>query len=373
MKKNNYINRSIIISTLSALLIILLFGSFHVNAANQEGVLSVPDYPLVKQAGTEGLELTWKKVEGAKGYEVYKAKSNIGGYKKIKTLKRTKYKDKSVKLGKSATYKVRAYTVQNGEKVYSRFTYPVSARVCKKSDKKRNAARLELIFDGETDEFVLNIGESINEDYEEFFSTAKGPKKKGAKGRYKPLNKRLRWFSTDESIVRAKSAKNITAGTKAGKAYIYVVSHNGRRSKKIPVEVKDFAYEQVDIQYAPGEIQVLFNLCEKQIRDVCSYYSKNNNFNEGQYYRLEYNGEEYKSAGNTTLTDETMLPIMKEILAESPFEFTDMVISSTCVEIIIYESIGEYHLYYYFSRSKETKENFIEISPYWYYYKMIHV
>ncbi|MBR2674344.1 MAG: hypothetical protein IKE52_02670, partial [Mogibacterium sp.] len=72
-----------IVSMLSIVLLsltVLGFDTYHIHAASQEGVLSVPDYPLVKQAGTEGLELTWKKVEGAKGYEVYKAKSNIGGY-----------------------------------------------------------------------------------------------------------------------------------------------------------------------------------------------------------------------------------------------------------------------------------------------------
>ena len=57
------------------------------------------------------VKLTWKKVKGADGYEIYRATSKKGKYQKIKTLKKgtiVSYTDGKAKKGKAYYYKVRA-------------------------------------------------------------------------------------------------------------------------------------------------------------------------------------------------------------------------------------------------------------------------
>lgn len=59
--------------------------------------------------GCNTVKISWKKVKGAKGYQVYRAASKKGKYKKVKTLKGTGFTDKSLNGGKQYYYKVRAY------------------------------------------------------------------------------------------------------------------------------------------------------------------------------------------------------------------------------------------------------------------------
>ena len=60
--------------------------------------------------------MTWKKVDGATKYTVYRATSKNGKYKQIGTTKGSSYTDKTVKKGKKYFYKV----VANGfEKIFN--------------------------------------------------------------------------------------------------------------------------------------------------------------------------------------------------------------------------------------------------------------
>ena len=63
-----------------------------------------------------------KKVYGATGYEVYRSTKKSSGFKKIKTIKSTSYKNKGLKSKKNYYYKVRTYKVVGGSKVYSSFS-----------------------------------------------------------------------------------------------------------------------------------------------------------------------------------------------------------------------------------------------------------
>ena len=83
-----------------------------------------PDTPALKTKaiGSKKVRLTWKKVTGADGYEIYR-KAGSGKFKKIKTLKagKTKYVVKKLKL-KKYTFKMRAFKKENGVRVYSDFS-----------------------------------------------------------------------------------------------------------------------------------------------------------------------------------------------------------------------------------------------------------
>lgn len=69
--------------------------------------------------------LSWKKVKGATGYEVYRS-VNGGAYKKLTDVKTTKYTAK-LSAGTSYKYKVRAYTVVNGKRVYGSWSKVIKA------------------------------------------------------------------------------------------------------------------------------------------------------------------------------------------------------------------------------------------------------
>ena len=68
------------------------------------------------------VNLKWKKVKGASGYQIYRADRRNGKYRCVKTQKTTKLISKTQKAGKTCYYKVRAYRNVNKKKVYSSFS-----------------------------------------------------------------------------------------------------------------------------------------------------------------------------------------------------------------------------------------------------------
>ena len=71
------------------------------------------------------VKLSWKKVSGASGYEIYRNGKKVGTVKKGST---TSYTDKSLSRYTSYKYKIRAYKTVSGKKVYSDFSSQISAK-----------------------------------------------------------------------------------------------------------------------------------------------------------------------------------------------------------------------------------------------------
>lgn len=77
------------------------------------------------------ISLSWKKVSGASGYEVY-YKSGNGAYRRLKTLSRNKLTAGGrFSKGKKYTFKVRAYRTVNKKKVYGSFSTAKSIMIRK--------------------------------------------------------------------------------------------------------------------------------------------------------------------------------------------------------------------------------------------------
>ncbi len=76
----------------------------------------------INNSKVKKLVLSWKAIPGANGYEVYRATSSSGSYKKIKTLTATSFTNTKLKSKKKYYYKVRAYRTVNGKKVYSSYS-----------------------------------------------------------------------------------------------------------------------------------------------------------------------------------------------------------------------------------------------------------
>lgn len=69
------------------------------------------------------VKLSWKAVSGANGYEVYRATSKTGSYKKLTTISKTAYSNTKLSSKKTYYYKVRAYRLVGKTKVYSGYTF----------------------------------------------------------------------------------------------------------------------------------------------------------------------------------------------------------------------------------------------------------
>lgn len=94
------------------------YGSFS-NIISEKVVPSTPSVTL--KTTSKKVNITFKKVQKATRYEIYRATSKKGKYTKIATTKKLKYTDKT-KKGKTYYYKVRVYTLVGKTKVYSNYS-----------------------------------------------------------------------------------------------------------------------------------------------------------------------------------------------------------------------------------------------------------
>ena len=77
-----------------------------------------PATPAVKvKPGSKQATISWNKVAGATGYVIYMQDSS-GDYNKIGSTKSTSYKKKSLKKGKTYSFRVRAYKTVDGKNIY---------------------------------------------------------------------------------------------------------------------------------------------------------------------------------------------------------------------------------------------------------------
>ena len=79
----------------------------------------------VKLKSVNAVTVSWKKISGAKGYEVYRSASAKGKYKRCKVLASagsTSYTDKHLTGGRTYYYKVRAYKTSGKKKLYGAYS-----------------------------------------------------------------------------------------------------------------------------------------------------------------------------------------------------------------------------------------------------------
>lgn len=88
----------------------------------------------VSNTYSKALTIKWRAVTGASGYEIYRATSSKGTYKKAATItsgKTVSYKNTKLTKGRTYYYKVRAYRIVSGKKVYGAFGAVKSGKVLK--------------------------------------------------------------------------------------------------------------------------------------------------------------------------------------------------------------------------------------------------
>jgi uncharacterized protein YfaP (DUF2135 family) len=90
-----------------------------------KAIPSAPYKVTAKKASATAMTLTWTRVDGASGYQVYRATSKTGTYSAIVTTSNgstLNYINRSLSPGKTYYYKVRAYRTVNGKKVFGNFS-----------------------------------------------------------------------------------------------------------------------------------------------------------------------------------------------------------------------------------------------------------
>ena len=88
------------------------------------------DTPFGVNAGSASatsVTVSWSKVSGATGYEVFRATVKDGTYSKLGTVTGTSRNCVNLTTGKTYYFKVRAYKEVNGEKIYGSYSTIVSA------------------------------------------------------------------------------------------------------------------------------------------------------------------------------------------------------------------------------------------------------
>ena len=85
--------------------------------------LTIPKPTNVKasSAGATAIKISWNKVSKVSGYAIFRSNTKNGKYKEIKTVnaKKTSYSNKNLTKGKTYYFKVKAYMLVNGSKIYS--------------------------------------------------------------------------------------------------------------------------------------------------------------------------------------------------------------------------------------------------------------
>lgn len=85
----------------------------------------------VKSTKKKQITITWKKVTGISGYELYRASKKNGKFTKVATIssKKTSYTDKKGKSKQKYYYKIRTYKKVGNKKIYSSYSKEKSVKV----------------------------------------------------------------------------------------------------------------------------------------------------------------------------------------------------------------------------------------------------
>ncbi len=85
-------------------------------------VPAAPTDVKAKAASSSSIKVTWAKVSGATKYQVYRATSKTGTYKKVAETTGLSATNKGLTDNKTYYYKVRAYHIEKGKKIYGSFS-----------------------------------------------------------------------------------------------------------------------------------------------------------------------------------------------------------------------------------------------------------
>ena len=154
----------------------------------------------MKAADYKTAKITWKAVDNADKYQVYRSTSKNSGYSRIATVSGKSLKNVNLKTGKTYYYKVRAYAKINDTDVYSKYSAVKSVKMSL----------------GKVSSLKLETGKAK--------VTVKWSKVKGASG-YKIYRstKKSSGFKCVKTLKSGSTVKYVNKNLKKGQNYYYKV------------------------------------------------------------------------------------------------------------------------------------------------------
>ncbi len=102
--------------------VIKVLGDEDTQTAGVTTTLGTVSGVKVTCTGTSQAKITWKAVDGAQGYEIYRATEKDGEYIHINSVEGLSYEDAGLALNQAYYYKVRAYVVVENESIFGDFS-----------------------------------------------------------------------------------------------------------------------------------------------------------------------------------------------------------------------------------------------------------
>ena len=108
-----------------------VYSASYSAAVTAKPVPTAPGRMKAARASSSSVKVSWAKVSGASGYEVARATVKTGKYTTVKTVtsgSAVGYTNTGLKKGTTYYFKLRAYRMVSGKKVYGAFSAIVSAK-----------------------------------------------------------------------------------------------------------------------------------------------------------------------------------------------------------------------------------------------------
>lgn len=159
MKKNK-----VLVAIVALAFMITLLPAQQVSAATYQNGLQKVSGLKVGTCTTKSINLTWKPVSGASGYQLYRANARNGKYRLLKNVSSTAFMNTTVKAGTEYFYKVRAYKSTPSGIVTGKFSGITRANTKQLSTKKLTA------------KYNTNVRKYAGTTYQRIFGITKGTK-----------------------------------------------------------------------------------------------------------------------------------------------------------------------------------------------------
>lgn len=125
-KRKIYQNIVLLVGMLAFVMNFAFGGNVSIVKVNAQTALSAPVLTITSRTPST-VNMKFTEVKGATGYQVYRATTKEGTYKKVKTTKALTFKDMEITKSKVYYYKVRAYKTGESKNSYGKFSAPKKA------------------------------------------------------------------------------------------------------------------------------------------------------------------------------------------------------------------------------------------------------
>ncbi len=351
--------------------ITLTTGMFATSYSQAKSIsLPAPVKVRAKSCQEKRLKLTWKKVKGASGYQIYQYKAKVKKFVKTASVGEKTLLWKSAKTSKKQTFKIRAYKKKGSKKTYSPFSYEVTAIPYKKMAKKVNAGRVK----------VSRSSVSLSSYEEKKVSAQVKPSHHAGNKKAKVYDKTIRWSSTNPSVAKVDQKGNITAQGKSGTCKVYARAHNGDSDwlwVKVTAYARPKKFDGMDVMQE--DIVKLIQQHGENLKDIADFFEKNKAVYNKEKHEIKFSLD---SGRNHVVTENTQGKIDYKKIEKQLYQvldsfpgFMEINYDSYGIKFVLNsgDGGGEYvELIFLFQKAewkvvKESKHYF-ETAPRWIYH-----